>query len=253
MNQNYFGYKKGAFTGASTDREGKFQAANGGTLFLDEVSEMPLDMQPKLLRVLETGEVQPVGAPLPTHVDVRVIAATNKNLKDEVRAGKFRSDLYYRLAGLTITVPPLREREEDVKLLAIHFVRTQNENERVRGILPAALKAAMSHVWPGNVRELKNVVKRAALLSTSRTIEDLEIDIGSLDHVNTLRIDIPPSGISWDNIERSIVMEALRVSHWVQKDAADLIGLSPRVINYKVKTHKIKNPRWHKNKGSNDV
>lgn len=174
-----FGYKRGAFTGASSDHPGVIRAAAGGTLFLDEIGELPLDIQPKLLRFLENGEVFPLGERRPLRVDVRVLAATHRNLSDLVRAGKFREDLYYRLQVVPIHVPPLRERREDVPVLARHFLRELTRQGEPPVLAPDALAALALHGWPGNVRELRNVMERAVAFSPTPSVlraEHLHID-----------------------------------------------------------------------------
>jgi len=174
-----FGYRRGAFTGANTDHPGVIRAAAGGTLFLDEIGELPLDIQPKLLRFLENGEVFPLGERRPLRVDVRVLAATHRNLSELVRAGTFREDLYYRLQVVPIHVPPLRERREDVPVLARHFLREQTRHGEPPVLAPDAVAALSAHSWPGNVRELRNVIERAMAFSPTPTVlraEHLRID-----------------------------------------------------------------------------
>jgi transcriptional regulator with PAS, ATPase and Fis domain len=160
-----FGYRRGAFTGASSDHPGVIRAANGGTLFLDEIGELPLDIQPKLLRFLENGEVFPLGERRPIRVDVRVLAATHRNLAELVQAGRFREDLYYRLQVVPIFVPPLRDRKEDIPVLARHFLRELTRRGEPPVLAPDAVAALVAHNWPGNVRELRNVIERAMAFS----------------------------------------------------------------------------------------
>jgi hypothetical protein len=174
-----FGYRRGAFTGATTDHPGVIRAATGGTLFLDEIGELPLDIQPKLLRFLENGEIFPLGERRPLRVDVRVLAATHRNLSDLVRSGKFREDLYYRLQVVPIVVPPLRDRREDVPVLARHFLREQTRHGEPPVLAPDALASLTAHSWPGNVRELRNVIERATAFSPTPSVlraEHLRID-----------------------------------------------------------------------------
>ncbi|MFL5349368.1 MAG: sigma 54-interacting transcriptional regulator [Hyalangium sp.] len=170
-----FGHEKGAFTGADVKRKGAFEEADGGTLFLDELGELPLELQAKLLRVLENGEAKPVGATRPIHVDVRVVAATNQDLRAQMRAGKFREDLYYRLCGMSLVLPTLRSRPGDVRALAEHFLRVLAPLEQTVRFSIAALDKLEQHIWPGNVRELRNVVQRALLLRKGP-----RIDVGEL-------------------------------------------------------------------------
>jgi len=164
-----FGHEKGSFTGASDKHLGKFQEASGGTLFLDEVGELPLDMQVKLLRALQEGEIDPIGSKRPVKVDVRIISATNRNLQDQVKAGLFREDLFYRLNVFPIEAPSLRERREDIPALIEHFIRRFNveEGKRVAGVASDALQMLCAYDWPGNVRQLENTVYRAIVLSDS--------------------------------------------------------------------------------------
>jgi hypothetical protein len=174
-----FGYRRGAFTGANSDQPGVIRAATGGTLFLDEIGELPLDIQPKLLRFLENGEVFPLGDRRPMRVDVRVLAATHRNLGDLVRAGKFREDLYYRLQVVPIHVPPLRERREDVPVLARHFLRELTRHGEPPVLAPDTLAVLSAHSWPGNVRELRNVIERAMAFSPAPSVlrtDHLHID-----------------------------------------------------------------------------
>ncbi len=160
-----FGYEIGAFTGAVRDAPGLFRSADGGTLFLDEIGELPLLLQSKLLRTIQEREVRPLGATDPVPVDVRIVAATNRELEEEVRAGRFRSDLFYRLRVVSIQIPPLRERPEDIPLLALHFLKDVGRDSKVRGIEPAALEALISQPWKGNVRELENCIEGAVALA----------------------------------------------------------------------------------------
>jgi DNA-binding NtrC family response regulator len=181
LESELFGHERGAFTGAIARRLGRFQRAHGGTLFLDEVSDMSLHLQAKILRALEEREVEPVGGGMPVPVDIRVIAATNHDLATEVARGRFRRDLYHRLTVVTITVPPLSERGDDVDLLAGHFVRlfAQRNGKRVSAISERVLRRLRTHSWEGNVRELRNVIERAVVVSTGDTIrtEDLPLEL----------------------------------------------------------------------------
>ena len=167
-----FGHVKGAFTDAKTDRVGRFELADGGTLFLDEIANVPLNQQPKLLRVLETGEFERVGSSQTRQVDVRIISATNADLDEEVAAGRFRQDLLFRLNTIEIHLPPLRDRREDIPALAAHFLRqhAQRYRKNITGFEPAALQALLDHPWPGNVRELDHAVERAVLMAQGATI-----------------------------------------------------------------------------------
>ncbi|MFL5347257.1 MAG: sigma 54-interacting transcriptional regulator [Hyalangium sp.] len=213
-----FGHEKGAFTGAQFQRRGAFEEADGGTLFLDEVGELPLDLQAKLLRALESGEIKRVGSSRPTHVDVRVIAATNRDLLAHAREGKFREDLYYRLCVIPLLLPPLRNRQGDLSVLAEHFVRTYAPRGQSVKLTQAAVEKLRKHSWPGNIRELRNVVHRALLLRKGPRIEvddisfDQEYSRGAVGAF-TLTFDFP-GGIGLDEmmelVQRQIVATTLR-------------------------------------------
>lgn len=218
-----FGYKKGAFTDAKADKKGLFSIASGGTLFLDEVAELPLSTQAKLLRVLEQGEIIPLGGTSPEKVDVRIIAATNKNLRLLVEEGKFREDLFYRLNVVYIYLPPLRERKEDIPLLVEHFIDYFNvlKGKKVRGIKNRAMSILMDYDYPGNVRELKNIIESAFVL----------IDEGYID-VNHL-----PVYLREDKGERRRIEEALRQARWKKSEAAKLLGISRATLWRKMKKY----------------
>ncbi|HZN54453.1 MAG TPA: helix-turn-helix domain-containing protein, partial [Candidatus Polarisedimenticolaceae bacterium] len=181
---------------------------------------------------------------------------TNKNLEDAIQRGEFREDLYYRLNVVNVKVPPLRERKEDIVPLASHFIdRYSKELKKdVRGLDPAAVRALKRHTWPGNIRELENTIERAVLMVEGRFIQEDDLNLGAggrggvSDNVASLNLRLPPTGIALDELERQAILEALRISNWVQKDAAKFLGISSRVMNYKVAKYEIKNPRWSKNK-----
>jgi len=229
-----FGHARGAFTGADRNQPGLFQAAHGGTLFLDEVAELSLPAQAALLRVLQDGEVSPVGSPRPARVDVRVISATNRNLRDEVTAGRFRDDLYFRLVVVLLQVPPLRERASDIELLANHFLRSFSE--RMAKPLPAfsaeALCALQQYPWPGNIRELRNEVERAVVLA--RPHEPLAAELLS-EHISALLRSVPPPPVGLEELpryddavralERNLVERALARSGGVVARAAEALGM----------------------------
>ncbi|GIX06667.1 MAG: sigma-54-dependent Fis family transcriptional regulator [Candidatus Poribacteria bacterium] len=230
-----FGHEKGAFTGATQRRIGKFEQASGGTLFLDEIGEMTLSVQAKLLRVLQEREIQRVGGTGTVPVDVRVIAATNKDLQEAVRRGLFREDLYYRVAAFPIRVPPLRERREDVPLLAEHFLTQYSARFRrpVRQISPAAMRALLDYDWPGNVRELENVLQRAILLEESQTLhlESLPPEVRSAAHLPAL-LGEEEEVLPLDELERRAIQHALRVTEGNISQAARLLGIN-RVTLYR--------------------
>jgi transcriptional regulator with GAF, ATPase, and Fis domain len=250
LESELFGHEKGAFTGADKQRVGRFEQADGGTLFLDEVGDMSASTQAKILRVLQEHEFERLGGTRTLRVDVRIIAATNRNLSQMVQDGRFREDLFYRLNVVSVDMPPLRDRKDDIPALAEFFVRRSvNElKKKVDGIDTDAQKVLMRHNWPGNIRELENVVERAVLLAEKQMVgvEDLQIGEHSAPSAGSDRapvVKIPPTGIPLEEIERQAVVEALRMSNWVQKDAAELLGISPRVMNYKIKILSIEIPR----------
>jgi DNA-binding NtrC family response regulator len=254
LESELFGHERGAFTGADKQRIGRFELANGGTLFLDEIGNMSLSTQAKVLRVLQEREFERLGGTRTIKVDVRVIAATNMSLEEAITTGGFREDLYYRLNVVTLRVPALRERKDDVIPLARHFIDSAASEIKkdVRGIDPGAVRLLKRHTWPGNIRELKNAMERAVLLCEQPYIrqEDLHLYQGGNGHeaINALNLRLPPNGIDLEELEKAAILEALRVNSWVQKDAAQFLNISSRVMNYKVAKYEIKNPRWTKNK-----
>jgi two-component system response regulator HydG len=210
-----FGYEKGAFTGAAGTHKGAFEEADGGTLFLDEIGDLPLDLQAKLLRALESGEIKRVGASRPMHVDVRVVAATNRDLMAAAREGRFREDLYYRLCVVPLHLPPLRNRRGDILALAEHFLRTYSPRGQTVRLTPAAVERLRQHSWPGNIRELRNVVHRALLLRKGSSIDATDITFDQEVNRET-GVSVPelPPGMTLEQmllkLERQIVESALR-------------------------------------------
>src|SRR6187402_998169 len=250
LESELFGHEKGAFTGADKQRVGRFEQADGGTLFLDEVGDMSANTQAKILRVLQEHEFERLGGTRTIRVDVRLIAATNRDLSAMVEAGTFREDLYYRLNVVSIETPPLRERKEDINALATFFLRrfAGELKKRVDGVAPDALKLLMRYNWPGNIRELENAIERAMLLAEGSHIAVDDLRLGDFGTSGTPRegasvVKIPPTGIPLEEVERIALVEALKMSNWVQKDAAELLSISPRVMNYKIKTLGIDFPR----------
>ena len=250
LESELFGHEKGAFTGADKQRIGRFEQADGGTLFLDEIGDMSANTQAKILRVLQEHEFERLGGTRTIKVDVRLIAATNRDLTTMVESGAFREDLFYRLNVVAIEMPPLRERKEDVGELAGFFIRrfSGELKKKVEGLEPDALKLLMRYHWPGNIRELENAIERAMLLTDGTHITTLDLRLGDTGTVGSPResasiIKIPPTGIPLEEIERLAIVEALKMSNWVQKDAAELLSISPRVMNYKIKTLGIDFPR----------
>ena len=258
LESELFGHEKGAFTSADRQRIGRFEQANGGTLFLDEIGDMSASTQAKVLRVLQEQEFERLGGMKTIKVDVRIIAATNKNLKEAIANNTFREDLYYRLNTVAIETPALRERKEDVLPLATFFARKYSEElkKTISGFSPQAVKYLTRHNWPGNIRELQNTIERAVLMAESNLIgvEDLTLNTtkGDASSIDALGIKIPPSGIKLDDLERNTIIEALKMTNWVQKDAAELLGVSRSVLNYKVKIHNINHDRWRRKPENNN-
>ncbi len=255
LESELFGHERGAFTGADRQRIGRFELANEGTLFLDEIGNMSPSTQAKVLRVLQEREFERLGGSRTLKVDVRLVAATNKNLEQAIAKGEFREDLYYRLNVVTIVVPPLRERKEDVLPLATHFLNrfAAEFGKDVRGFDPSAIRTLRRHHWPGNIRELENTVERAVLMCEGGLVTDADLNLSAAarnaaDNVTALNLRLPPTGIRLEDLEKQAILEALRINNWVQKDAARFLGISSRVMNYKVAKYEIKNPRWTKNK-----
>jgi two-component system, NtrC family, response regulator AtoC len=243
-----FGYEKGAFTDAKARKEGLFEQAEGGTLFLDEIGELELSLQAKLLRVLEEGSFRRVGGLKDLPLDVRVIAASNRDLKTESEANRFRADLFYRLSVIQIDIPPLRERGDDVKLLAEHYIASFRSRLRksIDGITPDALAAFRGYEWPGNVRELRNVIERAMILEDEETITTkyLPRGLAGESRISGTRSDgaksapqfrLPAGGISLESVEMSLVEQALKRSGGNQTKAAELLDISRDQLRYRMK------------------
>ena len=228
---------------ADKQRVGRFEQADGGTLFLDEIGDMSANTQAKILRVLQEHEFERLGGTRTLRVDVRLIAATNRNLSQMVASGQFREDLYYRLNVVSIEMPALRERKDDIHQLATFFLKrfAGELKKRVDGIGADAQKLLMRYNWPGNIRELENAIERAVLLTEGPQLTSNDLSLGELTtgqpsgDANPV-VKIPPTGIALEEIERQAIIEALKMSNWVQKDAAELLSISPRVMNYKIKT-----------------
>lgn len=236
-----FGHVRGAFTGALTAKKGRFALADGGTLFLDEVGTIALTAQAKLLRVLQEREFEPVGSERTVKVDVRVIAATNRDLQRLVAEGQFLEDLYYRFNVIPIAVPPLRERREDIPMLVEHFVRSHaaRAGKPVSGLTPDAMAALVEAPWPGNVRELENAVERAVVLSRQPMLQlddvkMLPVGRRGADRLPSLRLK---GNLDWT--ERETVRQALEASGGVKKDAAEAMGISQRAFSYYLSKHRI--------------
>src|SRR5512138_652767 len=243
LESELFGHEKGAFTSADKQRIGRFEQADGGTLFLDEIGDMSANTQAKILRVLQEHEFERLGGTRTIRVDVRLVAATNRNLPQMVANGQFREDLFYRLNVVTVDMPPLRERKEDIQALADFFIRrfAGELKKKIDGLSPDGSKLLMRYNWPGNIRELENALERAVLLTEGPAITASDLRLGELATTSapgesSAVVKIPPTGIPLEEIERQALIEALKMSNWVQKDAAELLSISPRVMNYKIKT-----------------
>ena len=242
-----FGYEKGAFTGANQREPGIFEAASGGTVFLDEIGEMNVAMQAKLLRAIQEKEVRRVGGKVNVPVDVRIVAATNRDLEKEIRAGSFREDLFYRLNVIRINLPPLRERGNDIAALADHFVKKYAASAElpVRGISPKALKLLMAYPWPGNVRQLESLIERSVLMAEGELIvpEDLSSELLETASAGVgIPVDLPPDGINFEELERSLIIKAMERAEWVIAKAAPLLGMSYKTLQYRLEKFKIEKP-----------
>lgn len=239
MESEFFGHEAGSFTGAQRKRKGRFLQADGGTLFLDEVAEIPLSLQGKLLRVLQEGEVDPVGADRPVKVDARLVVATNQRLRDLVERGVFRQDLYYRLNVLEIRLPALRERVEDIPLLARHFVE-MSSGDRLLTIPEGLLSALMKHDWPGNVRELQNACERLSVLCTGEELRVQDLPPGILDENTASKTNLSewlrqrPRGLSLFDMERLMIEHTLKEQEGNLSGAARELGVPRHILAYRV-------------------
>jgi DNA-binding NtrC family response regulator len=254
-----FGYEKGAFTGATFRRLGLFEAAGRGTLFLDEIGELSMNMQAKVLRALQERAVRRVGGREDIKVDVRIVAATNKDLGEAIDRGAFREDLFYRLNVVCIVIPPLRERSTDLPQLIEYFVRkfSASSGKQIRGITDEAMRLLINYHWPGNVRQLEAVIERAMLLSDGREIEphDLPIEVRFFDlparpgpaaqAAGRFGIEIPEDGLSFEELERDLIVQAMERSDWVIAKAARLLGLSYKTLQYRLEKFQIKRGGGH--------
>ena len=243
LESELFGHERGAFTGAMALRKGRFELADGGTIFLDEIGDLPLTLQPKILRVLQEKEFERVGGEKTIKVDTRLIAATSRNLEELVRSGKFREDLYYRLNVVPISMPPLHERRQDIHLLAEFFLKRYNdENSKAVAISPNVLDVLLNYEWPGNVRELENTIERLVVMSRGSNITEADLPISIRNQTIKARYgvqikDALPSTI--EDIEKTKILDALKRTGWVQARAARLLGISCRQIGYKIKKYNI--------------
>ncbi len=243
LESELFGHEKGAFTGAIARKQGRFQLAHTGSIFLDEIGEMSTTTQSKILRVLQEREFEPLGSSHTVKVDTRVIAATNKNLEEEIQADRFREDLYYRINVVTLEVPPLRERREDISLLADFFLKRYAEKNRrlIKGFTPRAMDLVMRHTWPGNVRELENVVERAVIMARTDMISEAELPdaFKQLDQeAEKTGIDLTP-GRSLKEMEREMILRTLEDSGGNRTRTAEILGISRRTLQLKLKEYGI--------------
>ena len=249
LESEMFGYEKGAFTGAQSQKKGLFEEADKGTLFLDEIGDLDITLQAKLLRVLQEGEFQRVGGTQTLKANVRLLAATNKELEEEVKEGRFRQDLYYRLNVVPVYLPPLRARKEDISYLAQHFLKKYNtkHGKAIKSIASNVMKRLMDYRWDGNVRELESVVERSVILA-----DHDQIDIDTLPEKlqqpslpstqqNLQNFTIPDGGISLEHLERSLIESALKKTNWSIKKASELLGISYKTLQYRIQKYHLKN------------
>ncbi|HWR52475.1 MAG TPA: sigma-54 dependent transcriptional regulator, partial [Bryobacteraceae bacterium] len=239
MESELFGYEKGAFTGANAAKPGKFEQADTGTVFLDEIGDVPASVQVKLLRILQEREFERLGSNKTRHIDVRIIAATNADLRAALEQGTFREDLYYRLNVVPVDIPPLRERKEDIPFLAEHFVRrlAPANGSPVESISEEAIQRLMSYHWPGNVRELENVIERSLVLCSGTRLEASDIRLDTSPRAPRAQSGGPvflPEGMTLDEYEQAIIREALRRSEGNKSHAARLLGLTRNALRYRL-------------------
>jgi DNA-binding NtrC family response regulator len=238
LESELFGHEKGSFTGANQSKMGRFEMAHGGTLFLDEISEIPLEIQVKLLRVLQERELERVGGNQTLRVDLRLIAATNRDLRERVSRGLFREDLFYRLNVVNIHVPPLRDRAEDIPLLVDHFLERfcRQMGKPLKHLSPASLKVLQSYPWPGNVRELQNLLERAVVFSDKEELHVLPETGGTPTPDVPLKGDL---GTTLEEVERALILQALDECKGIQNQAAKKLGVSRSALQYKIKKYQL--------------
>lgn len=234
-----FGHRKGSFTGAIADRVGKFEAANEGTIFLDEIGELPLNLQVKLLRVIQEREVDKIGFTQPVKVNVRILAATNRNLKMQIEDSQFREDLFYRLSVVTIEVPPLRDRKDDIPLLVLHFLKTLCARYHIPPltVTDEAMALILRYVWPGNVRQLENAIERVVVLADGSTIQPDQLPPEmreSESRIAKIDLRLPDEGIDLEEIEKEILLQALQKHSWNQTRAARYLNISRKTLIYRM-------------------
>jgi transcriptional regulator with GAF, ATPase, and Fis domain len=249
LTSELFGHEKGAFTGAYQKKEGRFELADGGTLFLDEIGEIAPEIQSKLLRVLELGEFERVGGTRTLKVDVRVVAATNRDLEAAIGEGRFRQDLFYRLNVFPITLPRLADRIEDIPLLANHFLERFRKDlgGRARSFDRSALEALAAYDWPGNVRELMNVVQRGILRSAGETITNRDL---GLEPASTQRAANVPLGLTIDEAERHLILRTLDLTAWNRTEASRILGVTTRTLSNKLRLYREQGLLEQKHQGA---
>jgi DNA-binding NtrC family response regulator len=245
LESELFGHEKGSFTGAHVQKKGQFEIADHGSLFLDEIGDLSVPMQAKILRVLQEREVMRVGAARPIKVDVRVIAATNRDLEAMVKDGRFREDLYYRLNIIPINLPPLRNRRDDISILIEFFIskHSRNSPRKIKGLTASARNLLMNYSWPGNVRQLESAIERAILLCEGDeiSVEDLPVEIRQESSPSSnFNFKLPPEGISFEELEQSLITQAMEQTGWNITRAAKLLGLSFRTLQYRLEKFDMK-------------
>ncbi|MGB8506805.1 MAG: sigma-54 dependent transcriptional regulator [Pyrinomonadaceae bacterium] len=250
LESELFGHEKGSFTGAHAEKKGLFEVADHGTLFLDEIGELDISMQAKLLRALQEREIRRVGGTRAIKIDVRVVAATNRDLRAMVGDGRFRDDLYYRINVLSVDVPPLRERREDIPVLLDYFLRkhTRNTSRLIRGLAPDARKLMLDYAWPGNVRQLESAIERAILLAEEEyiSIEDLPLEVRQESRpVSESGFKLPAEGVQFEDVERNLILQAMDRTDYNITKAAKLLGLTFRTLQYRLDKFGIKRPDRH--------
>src|SRR6266404_3472404 len=251
LESELFGHEKGSFTGAHAEKKGLFEIADRGTLILDEIAELDVAMQAKLLRALQERKIRRVGGTHEISVDVRVIAATNRDLRAMVADGRFRDDLYYRINVLSVDVPPLRERREDIPVLIDYFVKkhTRNTSRLVRGLTPETRKLMIDYSWPGNVRQLESAIERAILLCEGDqiTVDDLPLEVRQESRpIAEGAFKLPPEGISFEDVERDLIIQAMEQTDYNITKSAKLLGLAFRTLQYRLEKFGIKRPEAKK-------
>jgi len=258
LESELFGHEKGSFTGAHAEKKGLFEVADRGTLFLDEIGELDIGMQAKLLRALQEREIRRVGGNRTIKVDVRVVAATNRDLRAMVADGRFRDDLYYRINVLSVDVPPLRERRDDIPVLIHYFLKkhTRNTSRLVRGLTPETTRLMENYSWPGNVRQLESAIERAILLCEGDliTVEDLPLEVRQESRPPSEgAFKLPPEGISFEDVERSLIMQAMEQTDSNITKSAKLLGLTFRTLQYRLEKFGIKRPDLKSNEETDDA